>query len=77
MEDYVAADNRPVDKCLADVPRVDIYVGIFAFRYGYIPPKSHGNPDNLSITRVGVSPSGKSGKALSDLCRKREHAVAG
>ncbi len=52
MEDYVAADQRPVDKCLADVRSVDIYVGIFAFRYGYIPPETHGNPDKLSVTEL-------------------------
>jgi hypothetical protein len=38
MEDYVATDQRPLDKCLADVARCDIYIGIFAWRYGYIPP---------------------------------------
>lgn len=39
MEDYVAADQRPVDKCLKDVERADIYLGLFAFRYGYAPPR--------------------------------------
>jgi hypothetical protein len=38
MEDYVATDKRPLDKCLADVVRSDIYIGLFAWRYGYIPP---------------------------------------
>ena len=38
MEDYVATDQRPLDKCLADVADCDVYVGIFAWRYGYIPP---------------------------------------
>ena len=37
MEYYVAEDKRPVDKCLEDVAACDIYVGIFAWRYGYIP----------------------------------------
>ena len=37
MEDYVAMDQRPLDKCLVDVANCDIYVGIFAWRYGYIP----------------------------------------
>jgi hypothetical protein len=37
MEDYVATDQRPVDKCLQDVRNCDAYVGIFAWRYGYIP----------------------------------------
>ncbi len=52
MEDYVAADQRPVDKCLADVEKADIYVGLFAFRYGYVPPARHNNPDGLSITEL-------------------------
>ena len=38
MEDYVATDQRPLDKCLADVASCDAYVGIFAWRYGYVPP---------------------------------------
>ena len=38
MEDYVATDERPLDKCLADVVACHLYVGIFAWRYGYIPP---------------------------------------
>ena len=37
MEYYVAEDTRPVAKCLADVTACDLYVGIFAWRYGYIP----------------------------------------
>ncbi len=52
MEDYVAADKRPVDKCLADVAGADIYVGLFAFRYGYVPPPGHNNSNGLSITEL-------------------------
>jgi hypothetical protein len=52
MEDYVATDKLPVETCLADVTRSDIYVGLFAFRYGYIPPPEHDNPDGLSITEL-------------------------
>ena len=52
MEDYVATDQRPVNKCLADVRKADIYLGIFAFRYGYIPPQSHGTPAKLSVTEL-------------------------
>ncbi len=37
MEDYVASDDRPVDKCLGDVKRCDAYVGLLAWRYGYVP----------------------------------------
>ncbi|MGE0642623.1 MAG: SUMF1/EgtB/PvdO family nonheme iron enzyme [Nitrospira sp.] len=52
MEDYVAADQRPVDQCLKDVEIADIYVGLFAFRYGYAPPPEHNNPMGLSITEL-------------------------
>jgi formylglycine-generating enzyme required for sulfatase activity/energy-coupling factor transporter ATP-binding protein EcfA2 len=37
MEDYVATDERPIVKCLKDVSESDIYIGIFAWRYGFIP----------------------------------------
>lgn len=37
MEDYVAQDMLPVDKCLADVAGSEVYVGIFAWRYGFMP----------------------------------------
>ena len=48
MEDYVATDERPLDKCLADVAGCDVYVGLFAWRYGYIP--TVGNPARKSVT---------------------------
>ncbi|MGI5146892.1 HEAT repeat domain-containing protein [Plantactinospora sp. CA-294935] len=37
MESYVAEDRRPLERCLADVAECDVYVGIFAWRYGFIP----------------------------------------
>jgi hypothetical protein len=50
MEDYVATDARPLDKCLQDVAECDLYVGIFAFSYGYVP--DYGNPEHKSITEA-------------------------
>jgi WD40 repeat protein len=50
MEGYAASDERPLNVCLQDVESRDIYIGIFAWRYGYIPPKEHGNVAGLSIT---------------------------
>jgi SOS-response transcriptional repressor LexA len=50
MEYYIAEDQRPVAKCLADVAACDVYAGIFAWRYGWQPKES--NPDNLSITEM-------------------------
>jgi hypothetical protein len=37
METYVAEPERPLDKCLADVAACDLYIGVFAWRYGYVP----------------------------------------
>lgn len=50
MEGYGAESESPLEKCLGDVEKCDFYVGIFAFRYGYIPTKN--NPDNISITEL-------------------------
>ncbi len=50
MEDYVASDQRPLAKCLQDVEGSDLYVGIFAWRYGYVPTED--NPLGLSITEL-------------------------
>ncbi len=52
MEAYTATDERPVDHCLRDVQQSDIYVGIYAWRYGYEPPADHDNPDGKSITEL-------------------------
>ena len=41
MEDYVATDERPAAKCLADVASSDVYVGLIAWRYGYVPTEDN------------------------------------
>ena len=60
MEDYTAEEQWPADKCLADVAACDLYVGIFAWRYGFIPPDN--NPDKLSITELEYRKAGEAGK---------------
>jgi hypothetical protein len=60
MEYYVAEDKRPVDKCLEDVAACDLYVGIFAWRYGWIPKKY--NRRKLSITQMEYQQAVKKGK---------------
>lgn len=59
MEDYVAADARPVEKCMQDVASSDLYVGIFGFRYGYVPDQ--GNPEQKSITELEYRKAGQAG----------------
>lgn len=60
MEDYVAGEKRPLAKCLEDVADADVYVGIFAWRYGYVPKE--GNPESLSITELEYRAAGEHGK---------------
>jgi hypothetical protein len=37
MEQYFASDERSLTLCLTDLAQCDLYVGIFAWRYGFIP----------------------------------------
>lgn len=60
MEDYAASDQRPLDVCLADVAASDFYVGIFAWRYGFVPPVN--NPERRSITELEFRQAVQSGK---------------
>ena len=57
MEDYVAAEKRPLAKCVEDVAEADIYIGVFAWRYGYIPKED--NPESLSITELEYRAAGE------------------
>jgi hypothetical protein len=50
MEDYVASDRRPLDKCLRDIETCDVYVGIVAWRYGFVPAEA--DPAGSSITKL-------------------------
>ena len=38
MEYYLAEEIRPLDRCLRDASSCDLYVGLFARRYGFCPP---------------------------------------
>lgn len=60
MEYYVAEDVRSVARCLADVAACDLYVGIFAWRYGWTPQKN--NRDQLSITELEYRQAVRTGK---------------
>jgi hypothetical protein len=44
MEDYAAEGVRPLSRCLDDVAKCDIYVGIIAWRYGSLTPNDAGEP---------------------------------
>ena len=59
MEYYVAEDKRPVDRCIEDVANCDLYIGIFAWRYGWQPKKN--NRRRLSITEMEYRQAVKTG----------------
>src|SRR5258707_9982469 len=50
MEYMPAADTEAISASLALVDEADIYVGIFAHRYGYVPKEN--NPLQISITEM-------------------------
>ena len=65
MEDDAASDKRPLDKCLEDVRKCDAYVGIFAWRYGFIPDgtdKSITHLEYEAAKKAGIPREGKRDK---------------
>lgn len=52
MEDYTAMNGPPLAECLQDVASCEVYVGLFAWRYGFIPNDNVNNPDKKSITEL-------------------------
>lgn len=69
MEHFGARDERPKDECLTLIGESDVFVGIYAYRYGYIPEgdlisileaeydaaTSAGLPRLIYIVKEGVS----------------------
>lgn len=56
MEEYVAREQRIEFACKGDVVGCDVYVGIFAWRYGHAP--SDTNPERLSVTEMEYTAAG-------------------
>ena len=57
MEHLTAEDENPVDTSLQMVDQADVYLGIFAYRYGSIP-----DGQDLSITEMEYNRAVKRGK---------------
>ena len=55
MEDYVATDQRPLEKCVEDVASCDTYVGIIAWRYGFVPPEQERSITELEYEAAGTN----------------------
>lgn len=61
MEYWPAMDVHAVEKCMREIDKSSIYIGIFAHRYGYCPEGS-----NISITEMEFERATK--KGLTRLC---------
>ncbi|MEY9932453.1 hypothetical protein ABH926_007104 [Catenulispora sp. GP43] len=53
MGTYVAEESRPLDRCLADVRSSDLYIGLLAWRYGYIPDGHDKSITELEYDQAG------------------------
>jgi len=60
MEKYSARDDRPRRACEADVAKCDIYVGVFAWMYGFVPEED--NSEGKSITELEYLAAGRAEK---------------
>ena len=65
MEKYPAFDERPLDKCLADVARADVYVLLLANRYGYRPKQVNPDPDHPWVKKWIDDRLSEDGQALA------------
>ena len=52
MENMPASDADAIDKSLEYVDNAEVFVGVLAYRYGYVPTDPIRNPDRLSITEL-------------------------
>jgi hypothetical protein len=56
----VPGDEVSTEKLLRAIVQCDLYIGIFAWRYGWVPPNN--NPERLSITEIAYQEARKNQK---------------
>jgi uncharacterized protein DUF4062/iSTAND domain-containing protein len=56
MENYTACEERPIENCLRDVRTCEGYVGVFAWRYGFVHPQ-----ESKSVTHLEYEEAGRRG----------------
>jgi tetratricopeptide (TPR) repeat protein len=72
MEHLTALDTDAVDISLRMVDQADVYIGIFAYRYGYVP-----DGHNLSITEMEYNRAVDKDKARLIFFIHEDHPVTG
>jgi hypothetical protein len=59
MEVFGARPDEPLDACLKEVEESDLFIGIYALRYGFIPEGA-----DISITEMEYAHAKKLGKPI-------------
>ena len=72
MENLTALDSNAVDISLRLVEEADVYIGIFAYRYGYVPDDS-----DISITEMEYDRAVELDKPRLIFFIHEEHSVTG
>ncbi len=75
MERDVAGMEDPIEYSLRLVEDAEIYIGIFALRYGYVPVDDARNPQELSITELEYRHAIKRGIPTLIFVMDEEHLV--
>jgi len=73
MEDFVAGGAVPLNRVLNDVKRCDAYVGIFAWRYGFVPKATDPAAAPPLPIPAGAKPGITSITHYEYLCIDRRH----
>lgn len=60
MAYYTAEEQRPLEQALADVNACDVFVGLYAWSYGYVPKKN--NPKKQALSELEYRQALKVGK---------------
>jgi len=74
MEDMTAGSVAPLAKVFDMVDRSEVYVGVFAWRYGYVPP-APASAANPPPTPVAGAPDGKTSITHYEYRRAKERRI--
>lgn len=73
MEHLPASDSQAIEISLKLVDEADIYVGVFAHRYGYVPEQD--NPQGISITEMEYDRAVERGMPRLIFLIDKDHAI--
>jgi hypothetical protein len=74
METLTVSPRNAITESLRLVDEAEVYIGIFAMRYGYIPDDPR-NPDRLSITEMEYRHAVKTGKLILIFLMSDDHPL--